>query len=184
MINIQPIKKLDIDDLKRVADGYSSECKYIVKYAAVEEVASFELQLVDLERPYVKKYDHYDDQTINRYAGFLDYGYSFGAFDRDLLVGLVISEPRWWNKSLWVWEFHVAESYRQKGIGKQLLAEVIDKSRQAGLRVVVCETQNTNATAINTYHQLGFRIEGIDISYYSNNDYPDGEIAVFMKRRL
>lgn len=24
----------------------------------------------------------------------------------------------------------------------------------------------------------------IDISYYTNEDYPDGEVAVFMKRRL
>ena len=31
---------------------------------------------------------------------------------------------------------------------------------------------------------LGFRVEGVDISFYSNDDYPEGEIAVFMKRRL
>ncbi len=59
-----------------------------------------------------------------------------------------------------------------------------EKARRAGFRAIVCETQNTNATAIKIYRKLGFRLEGIDISYYSNNDYPDGEIAVFMKRRL
>lgn len=49
---------------------------------------------------------------------------------------------------------------------------------------MVCETQSTNGAAIEAYHRLGFRVEGVDISYYSNEDYPDGECAVFMKKRL
>jgi hypothetical protein len=31
---------------------------------------------------------------------------------------------------------------------------------------------------------MGFVLEGIDLSLYRNSDYPDGEIAVFMKRKL
>jgi ribosomal protein S18 acetylase RimI-like enzyme len=61
---------------------------------------------------------------------------------------------------------------------------VMEKARKAGYRIIVCETQNTNADAIQIYRHLGFRVEGMDISYYSNEDYPDGEIAVFMKRRI
>ena len=41
-----------------------------------------------------------------------------------------------------------------------------------------------DAAAIQIYRQLGFRVEGVDLSYYTNEDYPDGEIAIFMKRRL
>jgi hypothetical protein len=26
---------------------------------------------------------------------------------------------------------------------------------------------------------MGFTLEGVDISFYTNQDYPDGEIAVF-----
>ena len=67
------------------------------------------------------------------------------------------------------------------------MERVAEKASRAGFRIMVCETQNTNPTAINVYRKLGFRvegIEGIDISFYSNHDYPEGEIAVFMKRRL
>jgi ribosomal protein S18 acetylase RimI-like enzyme len=60
----------------------------------------------------------------------------------------------------------------------------VQKAKAAGLRTIVCETQNTNATAVNVYRRLGFSVEAIDISYYSNDDYPDGDVAVFMKRRL
>jgi ribosomal protein S18 acetylase RimI-like enzyme len=184
MIEIQPIEKLNIEELRHIASGYSSEGKYVVNYSGAEDLTSFKISLVDLEQPFIKHYDHIDDHTAKRYSEVLEQGYSFSAFDRNLLVGIVISEPRWWNQSLWVWEYHVADSYRLKGIGKKLLEAVISKARETGLRIVTCETQNTNAAAIKVYHQLGFRIEGIDISYYSNNDYPDREIAVFMKRRL
>jgi ribosomal protein S18 acetylase RimI-like enzyme len=61
---------------------------------------------------------------------------------------------------------------------------VLTRAREAGMRSVVCETQSTNTGAIRAYRRLGFRLEAIDISLYSNEDYPDKEVAVFMKHRL
>jgi ribosomal protein S18 acetylase RimI-like enzyme len=54
----------------------------------------------------------------------------------------------------------------------------------AGLRAVVCETQTTNVPAIAFYRQLGFEIDGVDLSYYSNDDASGGEVAIFMKLKL
>ena len=99
-------------------------------------------------------------------------------------MGFILGEPHDWNRSICVPEFHVAETYRQMGIGRKLMECVAQNSNRAGFRAIVCETQNTNVTAIEVYHKLGFRIEAIDISFYSNHDYPDGEMALFMKRRL
>jgi hypothetical protein len=31
---------------------------------------------------------------------------------------------------------------------------------------------------------MGFTLDGIDLSLYTNEDWPDGEIALFMKRKL
>lgn len=183
MIEIRSLTSLNITDLKRVASGYSSDSKYVVIYTSEDTSVHFDLQLVSLDDLYVKKFD-YDDGTLQRYERVLKDGYSFGAYDGNLLVGLIIGEPHAWNRSLWVSEFHVIETYRNMGIGKQLMACVAEKANRAGSRTIVCETQNTNVPAIKVYHKLGFRLEGIDISYYSNSDYPDGEIAVFMKRRL
>ena len=46
------------------------------------------------------------------------------------------------------------------------------------------ETQNTNVPAIHFYRSVGFELEGVDLSYYANDDFPDGQIAVFMKKRV
>ena len=183
MIEIRPLTKLSLADLKRIASGYSSDCKYAVLHTETESCVSFELRLVALDKPYIKRF-HYDHEILQQYNAVLNAGYSFGAYDSNLLVGLAIAEGYRWNRSVSVHEFHVAETHRNQGISKRLMKCVAEKASRAGFRIVVCETQNTNPAAINVYRKLGFRVEGIDISFYSNDDYPEGEIAVFMKRRL
>jgi len=184
MITIQPLIRLDTTDLRRIVTTYVSEGLYVVSYRDTATDTSFELHYVTLPEPAVRMYDHFDATTLQRYTHILRAGFSFGAYDAELLVGLIIAEPQEWNRSVSVWEFHVAPTHRRNGIGRQLMGCVEEQARTSGLRTIVCETQNTNAAAIIVYRKLGFTIEGIDISLYSNTDYPDGDIAVFLKRRL
>lgn len=184
MIDIRLLKKIELKEIKRVAPGYTSNSKYIVLHKDSQSHSLIDLHLVDLDTPYTKKYNQFNSKTIGRYQKILKEDYSFGAYDGDLLVGILIAEPRSWNQSLRVWEFHIDAAYRHRGISKKLMDAVTEKAKDAGIRIIVCETQNTNAAAIKIYRHLGFRVEAIDISYYSNKDYPDGEIAVFMKLRI
>jgi len=184
MITIQPLTRLDSTDITRIVTTYVSEGIYVVSYRDSPTNTSFELQYLSLPEPSVRTYQHFDATTLQRYTQVCNAGFSFGAYDGELLVGLIIAEVQEWNRSLSVWEFHVAATHRRTGIGRQLMRCAEDQARRSGLRTIVCETQNTNAAAIMVYRKLGFTIEGIDISLYSNTDYPDGEIAVFLKRRL
>ena len=184
MIKINRLTKLNSDDLKQIITGYTSPGKYVISYTDSPTQTSFTLTFQMLAKPHNGRYDHLDDETLARYRAALPHGFSFGAFAQDELAGILLAEPQMWNKSLWVWEFHVAEAMRGQGIGRQLMATAVQEARTAGLRTIVCETQNTNATAVNIYRRLGFAIEAVDIAYYSNADYPDGDVAVFMKRRL
>jgi ribosomal protein S18 acetylase RimI-like enzyme len=100
-------------------------------------------------------------------------------------VGIAISESSDWNLTVRVWEFHVAQSYQRQGIGRRLMAAVAERARASGRRALVLETQNTNVPAIRFYRRVGFSLEGIDISYYTNEDMlPDRNVALFMKLRL
>jgi ribosomal protein S18 acetylase RimI-like enzyme len=184
MITIQPLLRLDTTDLVRIVTTYVSEGIYRVSYHDSPTDTSIDLHYVTLPEPSVRTYDHFDPATLQRYTQILNAGFSFGAYDGELLVGLIIAEPQEWNRSLCVWEFHVAPTHRRAGIGRQMMAWAEEQAVRSGLRTIVCETQNTNAAAIMVYRRLGFAVEGVDISYYSNTDYPDGDIAVFMKRRL
>ncbi|MCB8944777.1 MAG: GNAT family N-acetyltransferase [Ardenticatenaceae bacterium] len=183
MIDIRPLTTLTLPDFQRIASGYRADKQYAVTYTTTAGGVAFTLEPVWLAQPFIKEWTHEAD-TIARYAAILAAGYSFGAYAGVMLVGIVVAEAHEWNHSLWVWEFHVATDYRHHGIGRRLMASVVEKAREAKFRVIVCETQNTNGTGIDIYRQLGFQVEGVDISYYTNQDYPDGEVAVFMKRRL
>ena len=184
MIEIRPLVRLDVQDIERVTGAYTCYHTYRVSYADSEEGTRFSLELVPLAEPYTGRYDHFDAETIERYNQALAEGYSFGAYEDGELAGILVASVQAWNSSLWVWEFHVAAERRRKGIGRLLMERAAEKARAAGLRTIVCETQNRNASAILAYRKLGFSLEGIDISYYTNEDYPGRDVAVFMKRRL
>lgn len=184
MIKIELLTQLPAGDLKQVITGYTSPGQYVVTYADSPDQTSFTLTYQPLERPYTAHYHHLDDGTLKKYREALAHGFSFAAYVQEGLAGILIAEPQAWNKSLWVWEFHVREAWRGQGIGRQLMTAAVQKARDAKLRTIVCETQNRNAAAIQVYRRLGFAVEAVDISYYSNDDHPGGDVAVFMKRRL
>jgi len=58
-------------------------------------------------------------------------------------------------------ELIVAESYRGKGIGRQLLSSAIEKSRQLGCCEVEVSTEKTNTKAREFYRQCSFTERGI-----------------------
>lgn len=183
MVEILPLSDLSEAVLRRTITGYISNEKYKVSYTPTDQNTIFILELVSLAEPYVKHFDP-SEEDIQHCQEALRAGWSMGAFDGEEPVAVAIAEPEGWNDTLRVWEFHVAECYRGRGIGRQLMDRLAERARPAGLRSMVVETQNTNVPAIRFYRKAGFAIEGIDISYYTNQDYPEGEMAVFMKRRL
>ena len=183
MIEIKTLRRLEPDDLRRLNVGYTSPAKYVVKKSESPQKTTITLELVSLDHPYVKEWET-DEQEIARGQEVVTYGLSLEAYERDQMVGIALAEPRRWNRSLWVWEFHIAETHRRKGLGRQLMQALVQNARKAGLRVLVCETQSTNMPAINFYRAMGFEIDGIDLSYYTNNDLYHSEVALFMKRKL
>ncbi len=184
MIAITPITHLDAAALSRVITGYTSHTRYAVAWRDDDDASAFSLERVQLAEPVTHTYHYLDEETVRRYQDGLRHECSVGAYAGSELVGVALAEPRYWNKSLWVWEFHVAEGYRRQGIGQQMMAWLAARASALGLRAMVCETQNNNAPAIQFYRRMGFRMEGVDISYYTNEDWPDGDMAVFMKKRL
>ena len=63
------------------------------------------------------------------------------------------------------------------------MERVAEIAKAEGLRILVCETQNTNVPAIDFYRRVGFEVDSVDLSYYTNSDV-EGEVAIFMKRKL
>ena len=161
--------------------GYTSSAVYRVEKSENDIQTVISLNLIQLPTPYVKKWESTSEQETD-YSNIVEKGLSLGVYDEDRLVGIAIAEKQEWNRTLWVWEFHIDMQYQRRGIGRQLMDRLEDIGRENGCRVMVCETQNTNVPAIRFYRSVGFKIGAIDLSYYTNRDMTDFEVAVFMKR--
>lgn len=184
MISIRPLTQFDPERFRLIVSGYSTNEIYRVTHSESDDLTRFDLILESLEKSLLFQFP-FSDEDMDRYASLVPAEYCLGVFVRDELVGIALAEPQWWNRSLWVWEFHVAAEYRGRGLGHRLMNALVERARAAKLRAIVCETQNTNVPAIRFYRAVGFRTEGVDISYYTNEDMsPGGTVAVFMKLRL
>ena len=181
-VEIRRIRHLRREDLS-VAEGYVSSAKYEVSSSETTDHIGFTLSRRELTEPYERHWSA-SDEDYSAYSELVDQGLSFGMYDKGRPVGIAISERIDWHRSLWVREFGIAESHRRKGLGRQLMDKVAADAAAKGLRILVCETQNTNVPAIDFYRRVGFEVAGVDLSYYTNSDLAAGEVAVFMKRKL
>ena len=181
MAEIRQLYSIDQPLLEQLVLGYTSNDAYQVIKEETPDLVSFDLRLIHLDQPFVKRYP-LDEQMITRYIELASTGHAFGAFVNDACVGVAICEPHAWNASLFIHEFHIAPDFQRMGIGRALMAEVETHARALGMRRLALETQTTNVPAIRFYHALGFTLDGVDISFYSNDDLARGEIAVFMKK--
>jgi GNAT superfamily N-acetyltransferase len=180
-ITIRNFTTYNLELLKNIISGYISNQKYQVFWQDDPEMTLFRLQLLTLETPYIK---HFELEDSEYYENIINAGLSLAAYDDRELVALALADYQDWNQSFWVHEFHVLNAYRGQGIGQQLMTALTEKATSVQARTMLCETQNTNIPAIRFYRRMGFKIEAIDTSLYTNTDYPDAEIALFMKRRL
>jgi ribosomal protein S18 acetylase RimI-like enzyme len=184
MLEIKPLSTLDRESISRIITGYATTEQYKISYSESETNTLFALELVTLDKPYVKHYDHMDEEEFAEYQDILQEGFSLGAYLDNLLIGIALVTMQSWNNALRVQEFHVMEGQRGTGIGRLLMNAVFEKGRAANFRIVTCETQHTNVPAIRFYRRMGFKLEAIDLSLYTNHDFPDSEVAVFMKYKL
>jgi len=116
-VSIRTLDHLTEEDVAWTTEGYVSEERYRVTRTETPERVVISLDLESLPRPYVKHWDKPPEWTLNHYRGLLAEGLSIGAYEGDRLVGLLIAERRNWNKTLWIWEFHVRRPGRSAGHG-------------------------------------------------------------------
>lgn len=183
MVEIRALNEIALEDLQRLVVGYTSPGRYdIVKVETIDHT-QINLQRQLLQSPYQKVF-HLDEEMCAIYHRAAASGFSFAAYEGARMIGVALAEAQEWNRSLWVWEFHIAADWRRRGIGRKLMARLVEQAAREDLRLLVCETQNTNLPAIDFYRAVGFAIEGIDLSYYTNQDLLEGEVAIFMKMKL
>lgn len=73
---------------------------------------------------------------------------------KDIVVGWCDAQPK--NNKVGYLGMGLLKEYREKGIGKKLIQEVLRISKAFGHTSVELEVRNTNTRAINLYKSVGF----------------------------
>ena len=71
------------------------------------------------------------------------------------------------------------KTYRNKGIGKLLLKNLIEISKNLNLKSMTLEVNEQNIPAINLYKSFGFENAGLRKKYYNNE-----QNAIIMTKKL
>ncbi len=184
MIAIRPITSFDPVPFVALAGGYTTAERYRVAHHEADALTEFRLVLEALPQPQTFQFP-YSEEELAHYAALAGGPLALGAYDGETWLGVAVGERRDWNNTLWLHEFHVAAGHQRRGIGRRLMDALAERARAAGLRAIVLETQNTNVPAIRFYRRVGFTLDGLHVSTYTNDDLrPDRSVALFMTRRL
>ena len=162
-MEIRRVTAADAEALGRLDASYSTDRVYVVEH---DELA---LRLVErrLDGPFVKRYPFAPADATHIALGG---GEVVGA------SGLVLEK---WNRRMRLEHLYVEPAHRGRGVGGALVEAAVETAREAGARVLWCETQNVNPDAIDFYRRLRFELAGFDLSLY---DDAAGEVAVFLAR--
>lgn len=164
--------------LKEIGSEYSTSHYYDALVHS--ESGSWRIELVrkPFEKTLDKGYhgrlfeDHIEEPRVlaavceNKQVGWIELGY-----DR-------------WNNRMRVWEFLVEEEFRKRGIGTLLMNYAVKVAKEKGARMLVLETQTNKETAIKFYLNFGFKLIGLDIAAYSNEDIEKKEIRLELGLKL
>lgn len=74
----------------------------------------------------------------------------------------------------------VSSEFRGQGIAKQMLKELLNKSKKIGMEEFTLEVRVSNEVAIHIYEKLGFVSEGIRPGFY---DKPKEDAMIMWKRK-
>jgi [ribosomal protein S18]-alanine N-acetyltransferase len=91
----------------------------------------------------------------------------FGARTQGKLIGFLLLHTV--MDEAHIVKFGVSSAYRGRGIGRELLREVLLQLHQGGVRWVTLEVRKSNIIAQRLYESLGFVQTSIRSRYYSDN---------------
>jgi len=81
---------------------------------------------------------------------------------------------------LQVGKINTEVNLRRKGIGRQLLQDIVDHAVHRHLRIIFLEVRRSNEAAFQFYSRAGFEAAQVRKNYYSNPD----EDALVLKKEL
>lgn len=184
MIEIRTLNNLSYEQLESFGfNGFKTDKVISVEKSKEANSMIIKLNDLELEKEYVKEWKS-DFDSVSFFQSIIDERCSFGAFKDDILIGILLSSYHRWNNSLWIENIRVSEEFKGKGLGKKLIARLIEFAKSKNVRLLGLEVQSSNYPAIKFYEKCGLEISGVDFDRYPQKENDIYQVALIMNIKL
>jgi ribosomal protein S18 acetylase RimI-like enzyme len=179
-IALRPLTVGDLPNLPQIRPTYKTETIFVLEKDGVG--CEIGWRLIERAHSFDKGtlYDFGPEQQaqIGERLARPDDTYQCAAFSGGRLVGLLDVEIQHWNNTALLWNLMIDLDYRRQGLGRRFWHRALNFARQAGVRAIMIETQNTNVAACKFYAEMSCRLIGLNEVFYTN-DGQASEVALF-----
>ena len=168
---------------KKEYKGFNLEFKYTTKYyydIIIDHNKIFSIELI--KKAFEKELDK--GFTGKLYEDYLENPSAFALNDNGQVLGYLEVDRESWNNRLRITEILILDKFRGKGYGTILINKAKEIAAKENFREIILETQSCNSKAIEFYIRNGFKINGIDLSSYTNDDLEKREVRLEMVYRV
>ena len=180
MITFKEVDKSFLELYDRVAMNVDVHSEYKVERVN-QGLGGLILEEIQIE-PYIKDLGQYERAAEYENQFDITNWRFYMAFDGDVPVGAmtVVGTTEGLNMlygrtdACVLWDIRVADAYKHKGIGQQLLNMGIMGAKNDGYSQMIIECQNNNVPACKFYQKQGAVLSKIDMyAYYSDPEAKD-----------
>jgi ribosomal protein S18 acetylase RimI-like enzyme len=180
-MEIRPIISSDLDALAEI-DATVESTRYLHLDRGGE---GWNLQWKVEERPLraklIESNPLNDEQrfVVRQIALGAEEGIALVAEHEEQPVALLVAQPQPMHGTLKLIDLRVDYDHRREGLATAMLFQVIQSTRDAGLRAVAAETRANNFPANQLLAKVGFELAGLDAQRYSNHDLVKEAVTLF-----
>jgi ribosomal protein S18 acetylase RimI-like enzyme len=123
------------------------------------------------------------DEDLNivwkQIASGVDEGVALVAEHDDQIVAAALAQPDAARGTMRLLDVRVDYDVRRQGLGSGMLFQIIQQTRDAGLRAVTAEVRSNNFPANQFLLKAGFDLSGVDVRRHSNHDMVKESATLF-----
>lgn len=122
--------------------------------------------------------------TMKLYQDWLEDPAAFILTQDSKIIGYLELDKESWSNRLRISELLIFDEYRHLGYGTILIEKAKDIAQKENFREIVLGTETCDSKAIDFYLKNGFKVNGIDLSFYDNDDVSKKEVRIEMVLKM
>ncbi|MDE6551198.1 MAG: GNAT family N-acetyltransferase [Clostridia bacterium] len=171
---------------KEKYEGYKLDFSYVSQYYYDLQVDSLvgEYRAKLIKKKFNKPFINPDRGVDWLYADYWQGAEAYGIEVDGELIGVIELFYEEWSTRCRVTELWLKKDYRRQGIGTKLMNFAKKRAGEMNCRLLILETQTSNADAVAFYIAQGFNVIGYDVTCYGDQDATRGEVRLELGYKL